>query len=250
MKQILVIGDLHACSHFGPIMPNAIVTDSVNKMPVTLGNSPLQTFLYSKFSEMAYGVEWDYVFVNGDVCAGWNKGDNGRYLNTPDLAYQADVAAMMLKPISCKKMFFTMGTPYHSESDRPLEQIVAEKVAAFGTPTEFAFDFLFNIEGWKIHMAHCMDWKGSVTESLNREMGCQGADLVIRSHRHEYCYIDKGRRKGLATPCWEWRNAFGLINGMYNGTDIGMSSLNIAEDFINVDTELVDMRSFMQPRTL
>lgn len=248
--SVLIVGDLHVGSLNAPMSDDINITDSLSNETLKYNPSHLQKYLYENFAKLAYSKPWDYVVVNGDVCAGCNKGDEGRYVWSADLAFQAEAATQMLKKIDCGKMFFTMGTPYHSESDRPLEQIVAEKLQVYGIKTEFSYDLLCQIMNWNIHFGHCMDWKGSVVDAIGRELGTLGADLVVRSHRHEYAYVEKGKRKGVVTPCWEWRTPYGIVNGMYSGTDIGMTDLLITEEAIHVNIHLVDMKQFIPKKVL
>jgi hypothetical protein len=241
MRKILVIGDLHVGSSVAPLPDYLMLKDYINGQWFNPKPTDLQDYLFKEFSKQVYNKEWDIVLVNGDVCDGPNKGSGGRYCWSVDMRQQIEAAYQMLSPIECNKMLFTMGTPYHSEEDSPAEEQVAEKLGA-----QFQYDYLLNVDDWKIHVAHCVDYKGGILHTLAGEMGTRGADITIRSHRHEYGYVTNGRRHAIGSPCWQWRTHFGIVNGHYGGTDIGTVEIHLHDDYIDVRPHLVDMRKFNQ----
>lgn len=251
MKNIVVIGDLHAASHYGTFPCELDYYDPVTSYNHRYTSTPLQYFLFDEFCEIVGGKHFDVAVINGDVCCGPNKGNDGKYCTTPDLNVQVAAAVEMLRHVDADKFFFTMGTPYHSTDDRPLEQVVAEKLENITKkPCYFDYEQNLEVEGWKLHFAHAMDWKGDIIESLKKELGTNGCDLAVRSHRHEAGYIEKRGRAALCTPCWEFRSPFGFINGNYKWPDIGLTTLKVNGEEIRHTHHYVDMSDYVQYKVL
>lgn len=261
--RALVLGDLHSGSQSAP-MDSMMVRDHINQRDVPLIPTDLQSYMTRALLDLVRDNEYDVCIVNGDVCAGDNEGVGGMYLSTVDLSQQVDIAVNLLRNIKTPKFRFTVGTPYHSMNNRPLEHVVAERLEKrlyemdpihSDIQCSFEFDYTFDIFENKVHVGHCIDWKGDIIETLKREIGCNGSNLAIRNHRHEYGYVEKERggriSAAVAGPCWEFRTQFGLTNGMYGMPCIGLMEVEFWRDKgFKVTPKFVDMRKFMTSERL
>ncbi len=245
MKKILVLNDLHAGSNYAPAMDHFVV-DKISGEVKEFKASSLQKFMYNELQVIVAGNTYDALVLNGDICEGPCEKNGGRYIMSADMNDQVNLAYKIIKDnMSYKRVFATMGTPYHAVDDRPLDFMVGELLGAVNK-----YDLLLEVEDKTIHFGHCMDYRGGVIDSLSRELGTCGADLVVRGHRHEYGYVEKPRRKAVCAPCWQWRTNFGITNGTYSGTDIGLIEIIVDSGEIMVKPHFVNMNQFMPTTVL
>lgn len=243
MKKILVVPDLHVGSIVAP--------SATSVKPGSGSSDKLRNYLYVEFCKLAYDKQWDLVIVNGDVCDGVQIEEN---VWSIDMESQLDMAKRILSPIKTKKWLFTLGTPFHSNYDvfdagLCHHTAVAEETLAKTMGGVYEESALFEMEGYVIHAAHTLDHNGTVVEQLAKDIGVFGADLVIRSHRHEYAYIETSKGKGVCTPCWQFNNTFGVTHGMFNKIDIGLVEIHLDDD-IRVVPRFVDMEHFYKPKSV
>ena len=233
MTKSLLISDLH-CGGVDAPFPE--------KAKAVKGRSYIQKYLYQQYLKNACSEHWDYVIFNGDLVEG-NQPVVQKELNQTNMNDQISTAIKMIEKIKYDKMLITMGTPFHSvtENGEIAEEIIAKRIGA-----KYGREFFIDIDGYKTHICHALHHEGDVPGKLGKEIASYGCDLLIRSHRHEYAFVETVYGKGVVTPGWQSRNNYGVNNGL-NSTpytpDIGCCVLETEphQAYFKLTPRIVDM---------
>ena len=177
---------------------------------------------------------YDFCIVNGDVCDGPQRKSMGKGVVTSDLKIQIDAAVELLNMVDADSFFFTMGSEYHCMDDRPLEQVISERMN--GT---YGDDLIIEVEDVRIHASHNIpvsssSWQYRSTPlardllllELNNSAKRYGKiDVAIRSHAHYYVTVGFKRQFGIITPGWQTRTPFAVKRDLISPPDIGYIEL-------------------------
>jgi len=227
-------------SYYAP-MPEKFEIEDRNGDVIRYVPSKTQKELNRAWKDMCASGHYDFVLVNGDVCDGPQRKSMGKSVVTSDLNAQVDAAVEMLKMIDADEFFFTMGSEYHCMDDRPLEQVVAERMGGV-----FSDDLILEVEDVRIHASHNVPVSGSSWQyrstplardllllELNNSTKKYGKiDMAIRSHAHYYVTVGFKRQTGIITPCWQTRTPFAVKRDLISPPDIGYITLHVDGDDI------------------
>jgi len=204
MKTVIALGDLH-CGHIAGLMPRGWIKNQ----------SEFES-LHKLESEMlrAYAT-WtrkfarpDLLIVNGDLIEGKGRKSGGTELVTSDREEQAGMAVKLLKMWNPKKCIITYGTSYHSGEEEDWERWVAKDMDC-----EIHNHAQFEIAGIVFDVKHHLSnstmphTKGTplAREILHNLLwteaeGCERADIVLRSHVHNYFHCDSVNWDAFSLP--------------------------------------------------
>jgi len=234
MKRVLFLSDLH-CGHGLGLTPPEYQTDFFREV---------QYKGWEFYSKYVNELKPDIVLVNGDAVDGVLLKDNSDMITT-NSARQQEIAIRCLDEVPKKslnnedvKFLFTRGTPVHVKSDTELEDDIAKYFNAE------IYDFVkFRVNDLIISARHTAGKGGTVYSSvtglqrsaivqyLNDSIkGEETADLYVRSHIHDYNYLDRALLSILSTPCLQFSGtAFGRkCLGFY---DYGVSWADIEDKY-------------------
>lgn len=164
--------------------------------------------------------------MGGDLVDGNGKKDTLQH-NTTNISEQQKIAIECLEIIPTKKFVFFRGTPYHTtDSNMESEDAIAEYFNSSIYDSK-----KIDVEGCILHCRHTTGKGGtpygsitslqrsSVVQILNDiESGGVKADIFIRSHIHEYCYLERELYSAITTPALQFAGStYGRkITGTYS----------------------------------
>ena len=220
-KKILVVSDLHSGSAVG-LTP---ISWQVDKWAFAEG--PLWSW-YEKTVKDIGPV--DVCVANGDMVDGEGKAETIGLLTT-DVEEQAFMAAEAMKCIKAKKFYMTYGTPFHTVGSLNYEHIVADKVGCAISDTVF-----LDVNGTRFSFRHTVGasgtpytqgtqaYKEAVRDILDAvDNDAEPADVIVRSHVHNYFRAESPERMAITTPCLQvpvsvfgrrcrsWRYHIGMV---------------------------------------
>lgn len=225
--RVSIISDIHVASIFG-LFPIKFVDSHGHE----IFQNPGQKYTWScwlDYVERTKKFKPDAIIVNGDVVDGKQRMQEAEelILNLP--FDQEEAALEVLRPLKeaapKAKWFFVAGTEYHdNRSARSIENIAsrmdAVKYPGVGSG-RFCREVLdLELEGVTLNIAHHIGGGGGMTRSpaIEREMvlatlaGRDGkgprADVIIRSHIHNFVHVEDPTKHGFTTPCWELQTRF------------------------------------------
>lgn len=232
----LLISDLHVDSYFG-LIPLKCKIDGMKIQP-----NREQTILQKEWSKMCSKEKGlDFCLINGDICDGYQKAEQGKYVITSDLRTQAEHAVELISMIDAKKFFLTKGTEYHAMNDRPLEQYVADLLKERGIIVSYRPEQSIAADWCRIHALHHIPvsmstWQYRTTplarDALLYELheDVYGHyNLIVRSHAHYYVGVDFGHRAAVITPAWQTRTPFAVKKDIVAPTTLGYLTLELTE---------------------
>jgi len=216
-RVIALIADLHIGSRYA-VWPEDYVS-SFDSSKISAMMNPGQKALlkyFKDFTKTVKKLKADSVFIVGDITAGWNVKEFGMYMMTTDLEEQIDASVRLLKPLcSGRSVAVWRGTPYHESlaTNVRVHKRIAEELN--GT----YFDSIANVrlKPTKRVANVCHKSSSAVVypeTAMSRDMlllkeaealgylPCK-IDIVIRAHRHKWCYIHKAKQHYIQLPCWQ-----------------------------------------------
>lgn len=215
-KTGIIISDLH-CGARNGLTPPQYQADKFKALSAPLWKA------YKEIIDSIGSV--DMVICNGDAVDGMGKKDGGiEHIATNPLE-QAEIAIECLDQISSKKIYFTAGTGYHVASNYRYEKPIADHYH-----TELFDTLRLNINGCKLNVRHTVGTSqtpyGMATQvykevvrilmdDMNNDI--EPADVVIRSHAHQYWSVKSADKIGIVTPCLQFPDSiFGnKVRGWY-----------------------------------
>jgi len=220
-KRILVVSDLHSGSTVG-LTPPAWQAGKWE-----FAEAPLWDWYADTVKKIG---PVDVCVVNGDMVDGEGKAETIGLLTT-DVEEQAEIAATALKCIKAKKMYMTYGTPFHTVGALNYEHLVADRMGCGIADTVF-----LEANGVKISFRHVTGasgtpytqgtqaYKEAVRDLVQAvENDEEPADVVVRSHVHNYFRAESPERMAITTPCLQvpvsvfgrrcrsWRYHLGMV---------------------------------------
>ena len=167
--------------------------------------SNIANYFYTWFSEVI--DKPDVVIWNGDLVDGEGRRESTYHVTT-DIYEQLDMACDVVKMVGAKKNIFVFGTAYHTGYIFDYEKVIAK---------EFNEDIKtrqkVEIGGIRFDCMHTVGKSGTPTggDIMLRKAGLWSAiydqldgrdhaDIVVRSHIHEYRLIANEHIKVVTTP--------------------------------------------------
>jgi hypothetical protein len=141
---------------------------------------------------------------------------------------------VLKKKAPSAKWYFTRGTAYHVGNAGEHEEAVAElmggeRYSSVGTGIFVREILWLNVEGVLIEAAHHigvsqgfyrltqldkeMQWSAMAAKDDTK--GVPKADLLIRSHVHNFQNAEHASKQGIVTPCWQLQTTFMRKNSTY-----------------------------------
>lgn len=200
-KRVLVLSDLHCGHNLGLTPP-----DYHNHF------KEIQQVGWKFYSENIKKIgKIDLCVLNGDLVDGTGHKGSTQHLTT-DMATQQKIAIKCLEQVKTKKYLFVRGTPFHTQNDTEYEDGIA---AHFGS--EIHDSRKIDVNGCILHVRHTTGKSGTayasvtslqrsaVVQMLNDvESGGEKADIFIRSHIHEYNYVQRELFTAVSTPALQF----------------------------------------------
>lgn len=235
-KRIAVVSDLQCGSIFGMLPPNFLTSEGIPKI-----QNAGQKYLWEcwiDFCERAGRFDPDAIIANGDMNDGRQRKSEGVELSLNLIADQVNAAVRCLRVLKKRcpraKWYFTRGTAYHvghagQDEEEVAKALNAEKYSSVGTGVYVREVLWLDIEGVIVEAAHHigvsqgfyrltqldkeMQW--SAMAAKDNTKGVPKADLLIRSHVHNFQHAEHASKQGLVTPCWQLQTSFMRKNSTY-----------------------------------
>lgn len=244
MKRGAIISDLHPGSIYG-ILPPEFKTFDGTVVEQNVGQRYLWECWIDYIKRVA-AFNPDFVIVNGDIVDGPQRKNEGAELKLIAPQDQSSAACDTLHVLRAAlprtvKWYFTQGTPYHVGHWNLAEEEVARNLggeiySSLGVGERCKEVLWLEVEGVIIEAAHHIS--GSVgfyrLTALDREAqwsalsakdetkGVPRADLLIRSHVHNYSYGEHASKQIVTTPCWQLQTRHARKNSVHRmHPDIG-----------------------------
>lgn len=243
MKKIAVVSDLQCGSIFGMLPLNFLTSEGIPKL-----QNAGQAYLWDcwiDFTDRAKAFNPDAIIFNGDANDGRQRKSEGAELSLNLIADQVRAAVECLKVLKRKcpraKWYFTRGTAYHvgvagQDEEEIAKALGAERYPSVGTGIYVREVLWLDVEGVVIEASHHigvsqgfyrltqldkeMQW--SAMAAKDNTKGVPKADLLIRSHVHNFQHAEHASKQGLVTPCWQLQTTFMRKNSVYRMVpDIG-----------------------------
>lgn len=206
-KRVGVFSDTH-CGHIAGLTPP---TYQLNLQHPRFSNfAKFQNEIWKWFNnEIEKLKPFDVALWNGDLIDGKGIKSGGTELITPDRNIQANMASEIISLVGANKNVITYGTAYHTGQNEDFEEVVANEIDAEAIKSELNFDINGVILNAKHHISNSTSPYGHGTpllkdqlfQMLRAEQEEQTkADIVIRSHIHNYIRIDNRNGTALITP--------------------------------------------------
>lgn len=236
MKKLAVISDLQCGSLFGMLPPNFITAEGIPKL-----QNAGQKYLWEcwiDFSDRLKEFKPEAIIFNADAIDGKQRKQEGTELSLNLLSDQIRAAVDCLKVIKKKapaaKWYFTRGTAYHvgqggEAEEEVAKQMGAEKYQSVGTGVYVREVLWLDVEGVIVEAAHHigvsqgfyrltqldkeMQWSAMAAKDDTK--GVPKADLIIRSHVHNFQSAEHASKQGIVTPCWQLQTSFMRKNSTY-----------------------------------
>lgn len=238
MKKIAVVSDLQCGSAFGMLPP-----DFVSGAGAPVSQNSGQRYLWSCWDDYCGVVEEfkpDIILSNGDLIDGPQRKQEGSELCLNLLHDQERAAIQCLKVLKSAapkaKWYFTQGTEYHVGRAALHEEHIAEIMGGQryqsipGSSGILVKEVLWlNVEGVIVEASHHigvtqgfyrltqldkeMQWSAMAAKDDTK--GVPKADLLIRSHVHNFQHAEHASKDGLITPCWQLQTRFMRKNSVY-----------------------------------
>lgn len=253
MKRGIVISDLQCGSIYG-ILPDQFVTGEDVHKP----QNPGQAYLWAcwiDYCNKAREFNPDFVVLNGDLVDGKQQAQKGTELSLPLMDDQRRAAVEcltytknLLRP-ECK-WYAVAGTVYHVGDGNEYEEAIAREMgcepykgAGTGRLCREILDL--DVEGVIINFAHhisvnsgfyratAADREGqwSAMTAKDQSKGVPKADVVIRSHVHNFIHVEHASKHIIQTPCWQLQTRFMRKHSAYRMLpDIGGIFLEVDGD--------------------
>lgn len=202
-KRVLACGDSH-CGHRVGLTPpkyqSAIPGDEYYKIQIELWD-------YFK-AEVEKLMPIDILIINGDTIDGKGTRSGATELITADVNKQKDIAVECFEWINAKHVVMTYGTPYHTGVTVDNEREIADRLGADISDHQW-----IDVNGTIFDIKHFIGnttvpyGKGTQVSKdrfqnyiWNEHEEQPKADIILRSHIHNFIYIGDGTWLGITLP--------------------------------------------------
>jgi len=202
----MILADLHEGSEVGLTPPKWWQRNKPE-------NYKYQRKMWKTFSSWVKSFpKVDHLFLNGDAVDGKQKRRGGMDLITSDIREQCLMAASAIEVVQPKTLDIIRGTGYHVGNSLDYEDMLYDIVRK-DIPTEVTDHGYFDINGMILDIKHQISnaqlphTKGTPLgkERLNNLLWHEHgevpkADLIVRSHVHNYHFMGGWKWAALTTP--------------------------------------------------
>lgn len=198
--HMVAMGDIHAGHKYGLRPRYTLCETEVVQRQMT-------DWYYKTMRDVQSRGAVDILVVNGDCVEGPGKKQTIAHATT-DVEEQIKWAGDLIAPWEAKKIYMTRGTPYHVTTCIEAENILAENLdAEIHNCVRLSvcgkvFDFRHHTGKTSIPYGQgTLIAKRAMWVLLKRALeGRQLADVVVRSHVHEYCVVDTPMGIAMTLP--------------------------------------------------
>ena len=244
-KKGIIVSDFHCGAMTGLTPPDSMKPKfKALSMP-----------LWESFVEIIEKIgDVDILIGNGDLVDGEGKKNHGIEQNTTNPYEQAEMAIECLDMITCKKRYFTAGTPFHVATNYRFEKKITDHYG-----TELLDTLRLRINDIKINVRHKVPTSSTaygepsqlfkeVVRGLITDMNdnIEPADVYVRSHAHQFWEVRNGHQIGIITPSWQIPDSIYGNNLCGHYYDMGLIEFEIGETFWYKE-HLIPVR-FVRPR--
>ena len=212
-KRVVIISDLH-CGHVAGLTPPGWQLQPIKTTKEEMGKHKkwvkLERALWDKYVQLIRRIRpIDLLVVNGDCIDGRGEKSAGVELITTNRNEQCNMAVKCIRRWHAPKIIMTYGTDYHVGSGEDYEDIIAETV---GSDKIGAHEWV-NVNGMILDLKHHINsssvphasgtavMRDALWNSLWAEKQEQPkADMIVRSHVHQYFRFETAIWSGLITP--------------------------------------------------
>jgi len=252
MIKIGIIADLHIGSAFGLWPPKARLSTG-GHYQLNIGQRYLNKH-WRSITDILPPL--DILILNGDIIDGQNPKGMARYVCEPDPQFQARAALELLQPVlaKTKSVFCTEGTEYHEGESATWAEWLAREVGSIDKDGHYAWDWLLlDVGGLRFDIAHRQAFfiRYRAT-ALEREMQFSAmlsdtADVIIRSHTHQYTWLkmpgDGRLQMALSTPGWQIQTHYARISYSPNR----LLSLQLGMVMLEIEGGQIQDRAYLFP---
>jgi len=212
-RIVALISDLHVGSRYG-LCPEDFVAEDGTRISSSMndGQRKLLSYWYDYINKMN-DLQVDSVFILGDVCAGANPKESGRFMLTPDIDEQVQMAIKLLTPLcEDRKVAVWSGTAYHESKEVRVHKFIAEALNGqfLGAIANVQLEPTDRV----VNVAHRSTEAMIYPETaLGRDMMFQKeaealgklfkTHAIIRGHYHRYVEVHKWDLHYISLPCWQ-----------------------------------------------
>lgn len=200
-KRVLVLSDLHCGHNLGLTHP-----DYFNHFKEI---QQVGWDFYSKNIKKLGKI--DLLICNGDMTEGPGRKGTREHI-TSDMKEQQEMAIACIEQVPAKKIVFLRGTPFHSTNDMEYEDAIAKYFKS-----EIHDSRKINVNNCILHARHTTGRSGTAYSSITSlqrsavvqmlndiESDSIKADIFIRSHIHNYNYVDRELFSAVTTPALQF----------------------------------------------
>jgi hypothetical protein len=236
MKRGVVVSDTQCGSIYGMLPPFLETSENIVKP-----QNAAQVYLWDcweHFSIRSGEFDPDFIVFNGDGIDGGQEAQKGTELSLPMKFDQkrAFVATMQFLMKSCPnaKLYAVQGTEYHEMKgaealEDAMQVLGAQQYRGAGTGI-FCKEVLdLDVEGTLFNFAHhisvnsgfyratAADREGqwSAMTAKDASKGIPKADIVIRSHVHNFIHVEHASKHIIQTPAWQLQTRFMRKHSVY-----------------------------------
>lgn len=223
--RVAFLNDLHVGCVFG-MFPEKW-TDHYGKpeFPNT-GQVALREYLMEDFAEQCRENQVNHLWIAGDVVAGQNRGERGKFISIIELGEQTRAAAQVIADFvnevpSIEKILIWKGTGYHGSFDSSVEEDVVgwlyrdHDIRADYRGEYSYINLRYGDYDKKIWITHTASGATMYPEQamgkdmmLWQEAVGQGklpaVDMIIRAHKHSFIEVHKPSIRATQLPCWQF----------------------------------------------
>ena len=255
-RKCVFVGDLHVGSRVALWLPHTLPDDTY------IGMNPAQEYLFhcwEQFWREMKALEYDTVFLLGDMCDGNNRKEFGRDLSVGELGAQVEVTRELLAPhVRDKQVISIEGSRYHQSLDSSLDRRVSEGLYAAGAEkvshegTMAAGEL--NGTGRVVNVEHCrtnsvmyraggLDKDSWLLDAAQNELGYY-TDLLVSGHLHWSAIMDisTGNRQRWIIQAPGWKLWFPYKPGGY-----GKKIAQIGGCYAEVSHKEIEARKVLFP---
>lgn len=213
--MIALVADMHVGSRYSVWPRNYTSPLENSKISAMMNQGQLKLLDYwTDFVKQAKKLKADSLFLVGDVLSGMNPKEYGMYMMTTDLEEQVEASLMLLRMFGKLKVGVWRGSPYHESLaiNVRLHKRIAEALGGI------YFDSIANLRLTPskrvANVSHASTRAVIYPETiLGRDMmlfkeaealgKIPKVDVIIRAHRHKWCYIHKADQHYIQLPTWQ-----------------------------------------------
>jgi len=213
-KRVVFGSDMH-CGHRVGLTPPDFMTFGGTSTKNSRKYFKIREALWEEYSRMIDKLKpIDIVVHNGDAVDGKGHRSGGTEIIMPEMKDQIDAATTCLQYTKARKFILTRGTAYHvSPGGEDCEDFIAEALKKDADRVKIGDHEFINVNGCifdiKHHLGNTSVSYGKGTpigkDQLHNDLWAirklqPNADVIVRSHVHNFFQCGDVRWLGLTTP--------------------------------------------------